>query len=126
MITTSEPGYTKWYGSGDTQEVTTTPTTKTTTTLGYNCEPGSALCVTCLSTKIIGVVLRTAISVESLMATDELDQTNELLSIATLNGVAPSSDCNFVYDAQIDGFRFEATLGQCGMTGESIAYQDDG
>jgi len=54
-----------------------------------------------------------------------LDQIDELENSATLNGVAPSTDCNFVYDDQIDGFRFEAALGECGMTAESIVHHGE-
>ena len=56
------------------------------------------------------------------MANNALDQIQELQNSAKLNGVAPSTDCNFVYDNDIDGFRFEAQLGKCGMTAESIVH----
>jgi len=59
------------------------------------------------------------------MARNSVDRMSELQNSATLNGVAPTTDCNFVYDYDIDGFRFEAGLGQCGMTAETIRHQGE-
>ena len=78
-----------------------------------------------MSNKIVGVVLKSGIFLQGLTATDALDQIHELQSSAKLNGVAPSTDCNFVYDDDIEGFRFEAALGECGMTAESIVHQGE-
>jgi len=59
------------------------------------------------------------------MATDGLARIHELQNSAKLNGVTPSNDCNFVYDDDIDGFRFEAQLGECGMTAQSVIHQGE-
>ena len=79
----------------------------------------NAVCLKCMNDKMIGSVRLDSIHTESLMATTEQGQIDELLKIAAFNTQKAhgtgSCNSNFQYDSRNKIFTFDIDLGECGM-----------
>ena len=81
-------------------------------------------CLQCKGSKMRGAVRMDAIFLESLLATDETGQKDELLAQAKFNDNA-CSDAGLTFDATNKVFTFEIDLGKCGMTAATRIHESE-